>query len=83
MWLVDCPDAGYNPINSPHLAPAVALDDAILSCSRDIALGRVPKVSPAIRNESDLTNVMNYFQSTVLAKLKLWYGLGLDVFVYR
>lgn len=76
-WLLDHPEAGYNLQNSPHLKPAFELDDALITFSEEIST--VHGRSPILRNEHDVEEVVNIFQSHVLPKLRLWEYFVMDV----
>ncbi|KXN86634.1 Glycogen debranching enzyme [Leucoagaricus sp. SymC.cos] len=73
-WLVDHPEAGYSPENSPHLTPALELDTALIEFSTNLrSLG----LSTTIESEGELNTLMAAFQTT-LEGLNLWQYYILD-----
>lgn len=74
-WLVDHPEAGFSPANTPHLTPALELDTVILDFSASLAAKDLPTI---LETEDDLTLVMDEFQSAV-RELNLWQYYVIDV----
>ncbi|GLB41961.1 putative glycogen debranching enzyme, glucanotransferase domain [Lyophyllum shimeji] len=73
-WLVDHPEAGYSPANSPHLTPALELDTAIVDFSGSLAAKGLPT---NIGSEADITTLVNAFHD-VTQGLNLWQYYILD-----
>ncbi|KAF9268988.1 glycoside hydrolase family 13 protein [Marasmius fiardii PR-910] len=73
-WLVDHPEAGFNPHNSPHLTPALELDTAMIDFSNSLSSKGLPTF---IRSEEDITTLMNAFYNVVKG-LDLWQYYVLD-----
>ncbi|KAF6752983.1 glycogen debranching enzyme [Ephemerocybe angulata] len=61
-WLVEHPEAGFSPANTPHLTPALELDTAILDFSASLESKDLPTL---LESEDDLTIVMDAFEKTV------------------
>ncbi|KAJ2927810.1 hypothetical protein H1R20_g9280, partial [Candolleomyces eurysporus] len=74
-WLVEHPEAGFSPANTPHLTPALELDSAILDFSASLASKDLPT---AIESNDDLTIIMDDFEKTVRS-LHLWQYYVIDV----
>ncbi len=74
-WLQEHPEAGYSPANSPHLAPALELDTAMIELSGRLGALGLPT---RIESEDDLAAVMRAVRQTV-ADLNLWQYYVLDV----
>ncbi|KAF8638941.1 hypothetical protein AX16_010415 [Volvariella volvacea WC 439] len=74
-WLADHPEAGYSPANSPHLTPALELDDAIIDFSRTLSERGLPTT---VKSIDDVEALMLAF-SDVLKALNLWQYYVLDV----
>ncbi|TXT04967.1 hypothetical protein VHUM_03787 [Vanrija humicola] len=75
-WLEDHPEAGYSPYNTPHLAPAVELEDAMLKLTDDLATsGRGAVV---IRGEEDLMRLRDEIQGAI-SGAHLWQYYVFDV----
>ncbi|KAJ7634145.1 glycoside hydrolase family 13 protein [Mycena polygramma] len=74
-WLVEHPEAGFSPANSPHLTPALELDSAIIQLSSELASKGLPT---AVTNQQDLDALTAAFQG-VVKDLKLWQYYVLDV----
>ncbi|KAJ7672627.1 glycoside hydrolase family 13 protein [Mycena rosella] len=74
-WLVDHPEAGFSPANSPHLTPALELDSAIIQLSSELALKGLPT---AVTTQKDLETLASAFQD-VVKNLNLWEYYVLDV----
>ncbi|KAF5383708.1 hypothetical protein D9615_003666 [Tricholomella constricta] len=73
-WLIEHPEAGFSPANSPHLTPALELDTAIIDFSGSLATRGLPAV---INSEADIDTLINAF-SAVLQGLNLWQYYVLD-----
>ncbi|KAJ3567348.1 hypothetical protein NP233_g6419 [Leucocoprinus birnbaumii] len=73
-WLVDHPEAGYSPANTPHLTPALELDTALVDFSADLSAQGLPST---IRSEEDLDSLLTAFGQK-LKKLDLWQFYVLD-----
>ncbi|KAF5336183.1 hypothetical protein D9611_006214 [Ephemerocybe angulata] len=74
-WLVEHPEAGFSPANTPHLTPALELDTAILDFSASLESKDLPTL---LESEDDLTIVMDAFEKTV-RELNLWQYYIIDV----
>lgn len=68
-WLYDHPDAGYNPVNSPHLTPAEELDRALLEYSNRLGQLGLP-TDP--KSDADVNAIIQGITSHVLQPLRLW-----------
>jgi glycogen debranching enzyme len=80
VWLQDHPEAGYNVTNSPHLRPALELDDALLQLSVSIASGLRPHgLSDNIGSEGELRQLMDVVRNHVVNGLRLWEFYVVDV----
>ncbi|WVQ80205.1 glycogen debranching enzyme [Cryptococcus sp. DSM 104549] len=74
-WLEEHPEAGYSPHNTPHLAPAVALEDALLALTARLSsLG----LSTTLNSESDLQALVPHIKSAI-DDAQLWQYYVLDV----
>lgn len=69
-WLLEHPEAGYSAYNTPHLAPAIALEDALLALTDKIAslgLSKVTsesdldKLDPVIKEAIDAAQLWQYY----------------------
>lgn len=74
-WLVDHPEAGYSPANTPHLAPALVLDDCIVDFSENIAAKGLPT---NVHSQSDLDAICGALEKEIKA-LDLWQYYVIDV----
>ncbi len=74
-WLQDHPEAGYSPANSPHLAPALELDNAMIELSGKLSSMGLPTV---MNSEGDVAAVMEAVKK-VIQDLHLWQYYVLDV----
>lgn len=74
-WLVDHPEAGFSPQNSPHLTPALELDDCIMAFSEHVAAKGLPTT---VNSEADLTTLVTALSEEIKA-LKLWQYYVIDV----
>ncbi|KAK2463702.1 hypothetical protein APHAL10511_004453 [Amanita phalloides] len=68
LWLVEHPEAGYSPHNTPHLTPALELDNAMIDFSRSLSLKGLPTT---IKSENDLDVLISAFEG-VVRDLNLW-----------
>ncbi|GAA5827939.1 hypothetical protein JCM11251_005656 [Rhodosporidiobolus azoricus] len=76
VWLHEHPEAGYNPTNSPHLTPAVLLDQSLSTLSSQLAALNLPTT---LASESDLDKIMHHIEHVLLPELKLYEFYALDV----
>lgn len=60
---------GFNPVNSPHLTPAVELDTALLEYSANLAQHGIT-TNP--KSAADVRAIIDGVKAHVLTKLKLW-----------
>ncbi|KAF9525972.1 glycoside hydrolase family 13 protein [Crepidotus variabilis] len=67
-WLVEHPEAGFSPSNTPHLAPALELDTAIIEFSSKLAANGLPS---KVSSEQDLNVIISAFEKTIRG-LDLW-----------
>ena len=58
-WLIDHPESGYHEENSPHLRPAIYVDNLISEISNDIALNKVSNLSSNLLSEQR-NELLNY-----------------------
>eukprot|EP00741_Cyanophora_paradoxa_P023911 tig00021682_g23093.t1 len=70
-WLQEHPECGYSSINSPHLAAAIALDEALAEFSAGME-SQKHMVSPHLDNDGALNWAVLQFRAQVLAPAKLW-----------
>ncbi|CAO1628195.1 unnamed protein product [Parajaminaea phylloscopi] len=75
-WLNEHPEAGYSPLNSPHLTPAEELDRALLAFSDNLASFNLP-TDP--KNAEDVRAIIDGVKREVLDKLQLWQFYVVDV----
>jgi len=75
-WLQDHPEAGYNPLNSPHLEAAVVVDTALYEFGLALESHGLPST---IASEDDLRRVMDVFREQILPKTDLWQFYVADV----
>ncbi len=73
-WLVDHPEAGFSPANTPHLTPAFELDSAIIDFSASLAAKGLPM---SVQSENDLNVLIAAFDKAVRS-LNLWQYYVLD-----
>ncbi|KAF8159702.1 glycoside hydrolase family 13 protein [Crassisporium funariophilum] len=73
-WLVEHPEAGFSPANSPHLTPALDLDSAILDFSDSLKSNGLPTV---VTSEHDIETLISAF-AKVVKELNLWQYYVLD-----
>ncbi|KAF5317624.1 hypothetical protein D9758_018222 [Tetrapyrgos nigripes] len=74
-WLVDHPESGFSPANSPHLTPALELDSAMIEFSASLSSKGLPTL---VKSEQDVDALMNAFADTVKG-LDFWQYYVLDV----
>lgn len=74
-WLVDHPEVGFSPANSPHLTPALELDSAIIEFSGSLAAKGLPT---KVTSEGDVNVLIAAFDKAVRG-LNLWQYYVLDV----
>ena len=74
-WLLDHPEAGFSPANSPHLTPALELDSAIIDFSGSLTAMGLPTT---VTSEGDLNVLIAAFDKVVRG-LNLWQYYVLDV----
>ncbi|KAH7885855.1 glycoside hydrolase family 13 protein [Phlebopus sp. FC_14] len=74
-WLLDHPEAGYSPSNTPHLAPALEIDTAILEFSSSLADRGLPT---HVGSQQDLDLLMDAFSQHLKSK-STWQFYVLDV----
>ena len=77
-WLADHPEAAYNLDNSPHLAAAVELDQAMLDVSAAVASGE-KAVSPIMNSAAAVDAVVDLLRDEALPVHKLWEYYQVDV----
>ncbi|OBZ74017.1 Glycogen debranching enzyme [Grifola frondosa] len=74
-WLLEHPEAGYSPANTPHLTPALELDTAMIEFSASLQSAGLPTV---VTSEQDVTALVDGFQAYV-KELNMWQYYVLDV----
>ncbi|OCH93668.1 glycoside hydrolase family 13 protein [Obba rivulosa] len=74
-WLLEHPEAGYSPANTPHLAPALELDDAMIRFSTELQSRGLPT---SISSKQDVETLINAFHDYV-KDLNMWEYYTLDV----
>ncbi|KAG5721186.1 Glycogen debranching enzyme [Termitomyces sp. T112] len=74
LWLIEHPEAGFSPANSPHLTPALELDTAMIEFSDNLETKGLPT---SVNSEADITTLLNAF-SSVTEELNLWQYYVLD-----
>ncbi|KAF9499398.1 glycoside hydrolase family 13 protein [Pleurotus eryngii] len=74
-WLLEHPEAGFSPHNSPHLEPALELDTAIIEFSASLAAKGLPT---SIGSQQDVDTLANAFADE-MKSLNLWQYYVLDV----
>ena len=73
-WLLDHPEAGFSPANSPHLTPALELDSAIIEFSGSLSARGLPTT---MSSEGDIDVLIDAF-GHVVRGLNLWQYYVLD-----
>ncbi|KAI0792141.1 glycoside hydrolase family 13 protein [Abortiporus biennis] len=74
-WLSGHPEAGYSPLNSPHLTPALELDTAMIEFSASLKSLGLPDT---VKSSEDAETLINAFRD-FLKKRNLWQFYVLDV----
>ncbi|EPQ56459.1 glycoside hydrolase family 13 protein [Gloeophyllum trabeum ATCC 11539] len=74
-WLVEHPEAGYSPANTPHMAPALELDTAIIDFSATLAANGLPVRIASYGDIETLVGALNQ----KIKDLNLWQYYVLDV----
>jgi len=74
-WLLDHPEAGFSPHNSPHLTPALELDTAIIEFSASLIKRGLPT---RVTTAADVDALINALGAYVKA-LNLWQYYVFDV----
>lgn len=74
-WLQDHPEAGYSPMNTPHLTPALEIDDAMIEFSGSLEANDLPTV---IKSQGDVDMLVDAF-ADVLNSRNLWQYYVIDV----
>ncbi|KAI1796664.1 glycoside hydrolase family 13 protein [Ganoderma leucocontextum] len=74
-WLLEHPEAGYSPSNTPHLTPALELDTALLEFSGELESRGLPTV---VSSEEDITRIVEGLES-YLKERNMWQYYVLDV----
>jgi glycogen debranching enzyme len=74
VWLEEHPEAGYSPFNTPHLMPALEIDDAMIEFSGSLEANDLPTT---IKSEADIDMLMGAFQDVLTAR-NLWQYYVLD-----
>ncbi|BEJ13378.1 hypothetical protein CspHIS471_0305520 [Cutaneotrichosporon sp. HIS471] len=74
-WLQEHPEAGYSPHNTPHLAPAVILEDAMYELTDNLKSLGLPTM---VKSEADLKRLGQGIKEAI-AKLNLWEYYAIDV----
>lgn len=71
-WLLEHPEAGYSAYNTPHLAPAVALENALLALTE-----KLPKELINVECEADLDKLDPHVKDAIDAA-ELWQYYVID-----
>ncbi|KIK99350.1 glycoside hydrolase family 13 protein [Paxillus rubicundulus Ve08.2h10] len=74
-WLVDHPEAGYSPSNTPHLSPALEIDMAIFEFSASLEGSDLPT---QVTSQQDIDQLIGAFEEHLKSK-DLWQFYVLDV----
>ncbi|KAI9459032.1 glycoside hydrolase family 13 protein [Russula earlei] len=74
-WLEEHPEAGYSPLNFPHLIPAFELDDAIIEFSGSLEGYGLPT---DVKSMEDIELIMDAFYE-YCQQFKFWQYYVLDV----
>lgn len=74
-WLKDHPESGYSVKTSPHLEPALEIDNELLQFSENLKKLGLPT---ELNNLDDLSAIMNGVQE-VISGLKLWEYYAINV----
>jgi glycogen debranching enzyme len=74
-WLQEHPEAGYSPFNTPHLAPALEIDDAMIEFSGSLKANDLPTT---ITSQGDIDMLIGAFQDVLIGR-NLWQYYVIDV----
>lgn len=74
-WLEHHPEAGYSVLNTPHLAPALEIDDEMIEFSASLASRGLPTT---IKSVEDIDLLVTEFEKALNAR-NLWQYYVLDV----
>ncbi|KII87207.1 glycoside hydrolase family 13 protein [Plicaturopsis crispa FD-325 SS-3] len=74
-WLSDHPEAGFSPSNTPHLAPALELDTAMIEFSASLRTRGLPVL---VKSQRDVDALIASF-NVRMHELELWQYYVLDV----
>ncbi|KAI0731152.1 glycoside hydrolase family 13 protein [Earliella scabrosa] len=74
-WLLEHPEAGYSPANTPHLTPALELDTAMLEFSGILQSVGLPTT---VSSEQDIAQLVDAFDG-YLKERNMWQYYVLDV----
>ncbi|KAI0820793.1 glycoside hydrolase family 13 protein [Trametes gibbosa] len=74
-WLVDHPEAGFSPANTPHLTPALELDTAILEFSSGLSSAGLPT---SVSSKQDVKLLIEAFDA-YMKERTMWQYYVLDV----
>lgn len=58
---------------------AIELHKILVEYTKEVAANKVEGVSPSIKNDDDVNNVLNTFKNKYLPKAALWEYLVIDV----
>ncbi|KAG8864449.1 hypothetical protein FRC20_010187, partial [Serendipita sp. 405] len=75
VWLADHPEAGFSPLNMPHLTPALELDDAIIEFSGSLDANGLPTI---IKSQDDVDLLASSLREYLNTR-NLWQYYVLDV----
>ncbi|KAG8752475.1 hypothetical protein FRC14_007001, partial [Serendipita sp. 396] len=75
VWLADHPEAGFSPLNMPHLTPALELDDAIIEFSGSLDANGLPTI---IKSQDDVDLLVSSLREYLNTR-NLWQYYVLDV----
>lgn len=74
-WLEEHPEAGYSPHNTPHLTPAVVLEDAMYELTDNLKSRGLPTV---VKSEADLATLGKAIKEAI-DQINLWQYYTIDV----
>ncbi|KAI0320874.1 glycoside hydrolase family 13 protein [Amylostereum chailletii] len=60
-WLIEHPESGFSPANTPHLTPALELDDAMVKFSGSLAERGLPTEVKSMQDVETLTNAFREY----------------------
>lgn len=75
-WLREHPEVGYSVKNSPHLIPAIELEEKLTEFSGQLEELGLPT---EIKNQDDLNIIIDSLDSYVLQEMRLWEYYVVDV----